>query len=131
MDPSAAGDTPALTDVTTWVNFGVLGLVVVGLLTGWFWTRPSVDKLLEERDRALKEKEKADAQRDAMAMVLQDKLLPVVGDFITTTRALLPVLQQFQQLQQMIPILQELIRVSEVTGEAKGKAPKRRDRGGP
>jgi hypothetical protein len=128
VDPSAAGDTPALTDVTTWVNFGVLGLVVVGLLTGWVWTKPSVDKLLEERDRALREREKADIQRDAMAQVLQEKLLPVVGDFITTTRALLPVLQQFQQLQQMIPILQELIRASEVTREATGKAPKRRER---
>lgn len=131
MYVSAAGDTPALTDVTTWVNFGVLGLVVVGLLTGWFWTKPSVDKLLEERDRAIKEREHADAQRDAMAQVLQERLLPVVGDFITTTRALLPVLQQFQQLQQMIPILQELIRASEVTYEAKGKAPKRRDRRAP
>lgn len=131
MYVSAAGDTPALTDVTTWVNFGVLGLVVVGLLTGWFWTKPSVDKLLEERDRALREREKSDAQRDAMAQVLQEKLLPVVGDFITTTRALLPVLQQFQQLQQMIPILQELIRASEDTREAKGKAPKRRERRAP
>lgn len=131
MDVSVAADAPALTDVTTWVNFGVLGLVVVGLLTGWFWTKPSVDRLLEERDRALREKEKADAQRDAMAQVLQEKLLPVVGDFITTTRALLPVLQQFQQLQQMIPILQELIRASEGIHEAKGKAPKRRERRSP
>lgn len=131
MYTSAAGDTPALTDVTTWVNFGVLGLVVVGLLTGWVWTKPSVDKLLEERDRALEERKKADAQRDAMATVLQDKLLPVVGDFITTTRALMPVLQQFQQMQQMIPILQELVRASEEIREAKGKSPKRRDRRDP
>src|SRR6266568_8072017 len=105
-----------ISDVTTWINFGVLGLVVLSLITGWLWTRPSVDKILQDKERAVRDREKADAQRDAMAQVLQDKLLPVVGDFITTTRALLPVLQQLQQLQQMIPILQELIRTGEPSG---------------
>lgn len=124
MDLAAEG--AAFSDVTTWVNFGVLGLVVLGFLTGYVWTKPSVDKLVEDRDRALKERERADAQRDAMATVLQEKLLPVVGDFISTTRALLPVLQQFQQLQQMIPILQDLIRASEVNDEA--RPPKKRTR---
>ncbi|MET9262420.1 hypothetical protein [Amycolatopsis sp. NPDC004079] len=114
-------DSNQLTDVTTWVNFGVLGLVVLSLITGWIWTKPSVDKLIEERDRAIKQREKADAQRDAMAQVLQERLLPVVGDFITTTRALMPVLQQLQALQQMIPILQELIRSSEVSSDPKAK----------
>lgn len=121
-----AADSGTLTDVTTWVNFGVLGLVFLGVMTGWIWAKPSVDKLIEERDRALKEREKADAQRDAMAQVLQEKLLPVVGDFINTTRALMPVLQQIQTLQQMIPILQELIRASEVPSDPKD--PRRRKR---
>lgn len=102
----------SITDVTTWVNFGVLGLVVLSLITGWLWTKPSVDKLQDEKDRAVKERERSDAQRDAMAQVLQEKLLPVVGDFITTTKALMPVLQQLQQLQQMIPLLQEIIRAA-------------------
>jgi len=119
-----AADSPGFADVTTWVNFGVLGLVVLGLFTGWLWAKPSVDRLIEERDRAIREREKSDAQRDAMATVLQEKLLPVVGDFIATTRALMPVLQQLQVLQQMIPILQELAKVSEVTSD--GKDPKRR-----
>jgi hypothetical protein len=107
MEPST------LTDVTTWVNFGVLGLVVLSLITGWLWTKPSVDKLQQEKDRAVAEKIKAEQQRDQMAQVLQDRLLPVVGDFIVTTRALMPVLQQLQQLQQMIPILQEVVRTHE------------------
>ena len=114
-----AADQPGISDVTTWVNFGVLGLVVASLITGFLWTKPSVEKLIEERDRAIREREKADIQRDAMAQVLQDKLLPVVGDFITTTRALMPVLQQLQALQQMIPILQDLIRANEVSSDAK------------
>lgn len=106
MTPLASGT--GLGDITSFVNFGVLGLVVLCLVTGWLWTKPSVDRLEQERDRAIAEREKAEAQRDAMAQVLQDRLLPVVGDFITTTRSLLPILQQLQQLQQMIPILQQL-----------------------
>jgi hypothetical protein len=97
-----------LGDITSYVNFGVLGLVVLSLVTGWMWTKPSVDRLEKERDRALAERDKAEAQRDAMAEVLQERLLPVVGDFISTTRTLLPILQQIQQLQQMVPILQQL-----------------------
>lgn len=87
---------PSFTDVQTWVNFGVLGLVVLGLITGQLWTRPSVDRLVAEKERAIAEKDKAEAQRDAMALLLQDRLLPVVADFVITTRALLPVLQQLQ-----------------------------------
>lgn len=107
MIPFATADP--LGDIGTYVNFGVLGLVVLSLLTGWLWTKPSVDRLEKERDRAIAEREKAEAQRDAMAQVLQERLLPVVGDFINTTRSLLPILQQLQQLQQMIPILQQFL----------------------
>lgn len=113
-------------DPTTYLNFGVLGLVVVSLITGWLWTRPSVDRLNEEKQRAIAEKDKAEAQRDAMAQVLQEKLLPVVGDFISTTKALMPVLQEIQQLQQMIPILQELAR----TGEQREPPPAAQKRAG-
>lgn len=100
-------------DPTAYVNFGVLGLVVVSLITGWLWTRPSVDRLNEEKQRAIADKDKAEAQRDAMAQVLQDRLLPVVGDFITTTKALMPILQEIQQLQQMIPLLHEMARTGD------------------
>lgn len=125
---NTAAESPSLDSVTTWVNFGVLGLVVLSLITGWLFTKPSVDKILEERDRVIKEREKSDAQRDAMANVLQEKLLPVVGDFISTTRALLPVLQQLQQLQAMIPILQELIKASEARSEATQATTRRKRR---
>lgn len=33
-----------------WVEFGVLGLVVLGLLTGLLWARPAVDRILREND---------------------------------------------------------------------------------
>jgi hypothetical protein len=111
---TALETTDPLGVISTWANFGVLGLVVLSLITGWLWTKPSVDRLEAEKDRVTAEKEKAEAQRDAMASVLQERLLPVVGDFINTTRNLLPILQQLQQLQQMIPILQQMIRQQEM-----------------
>lgn len=86
---STAADTP-LTDVVTWVNYGVLGLLVLGLLTGLLWPKHAVDRLIAE-------KEKAEQQRDAMAVVLQTKLLPVVGDFVLTTQTLLPILQDMHR----------------------------------
>jgi hypothetical protein len=104
-----AAETQPLDSVTTWVNFGVLGLVVLALLTGRLWTKPSVDRLLEEKNRAVEERKEADAQRDAMAALLQDRLLPVVSDFVATTRALMPVLQELHELQKMIPDLQAVI----------------------
>lgn len=104
-----AAEPGAFSDPITWVNFGALGLVVLGLLTGWLWPKPASDRLTQERDRILEERDKAYAQRDAMAEVLQDRLLPVVAEFIVTTKALLPVLQEVQRLQHMVPVLQEFI----------------------
>lgn len=83
----------SFSDPLTWINFGVLGLLVVGAVLGYIYFKPSVDRLIEERDRLLAERDKLADQRDAMANVLQEKLLPIVGDFITTTRALLPLLE--------------------------------------
>lgn len=124
-------------DPTSLANFGVLGILVVALIFGWLWVKPSVDKLVEERDRLLGERDRALEQRDAMATVLQDKLLPVVGDFISTTRTLIPILQQVQQLQQMIPVLNELIRriddyppQEQAPPRTRRDSPKRRRRAG-
>jgi hypothetical protein len=40
-------------NVIEFVNFGVLGLVVVALIVGWIWPKPSVDRLLKDKDRLL------------------------------------------------------------------------------
>jgi hypothetical protein len=71
-----------------------MGLLILGLITGLFWVKPAVDNLKAERDRALAERDKADSQRDAMAETFQKELLPVLTKFLTTTEALLPLLQR-------------------------------------
>lgn len=130
-DPSGGTSPVSFDSPLTWINFGVLGLMVLALLTGWVWAKPAVERILtdhkslddkHDRDlarviaeknadiaRAVLERDKAIEQRDAMGEVLQEKLLPVVGEFVATTRSFLPVLQQLQQLQTTLPKLQELL----------------------
>lgn len=33
-----------------WVQFGVLGALVVAISRGWFWPKPAVDRVLREND---------------------------------------------------------------------------------
>lgn len=106
---AAEGGSNAINDPVTWINFGVLGLLFVAAILGFIYFKPSVEKMLEERDRLIKERDKMADQRDAMSSVLQEKLLPIVSDFVSTTRALLPVLQEIQHLQALTPMLQELL----------------------
>lgn len=90
----AAESTAEYTDPLNWVQWGVLGLVVIGFLTGWIYPRSTIDRVERERERLLAERDKADAQRDAMAETFQKELLPVLTKFLTTTEALLPLLQR-------------------------------------
>lgn len=81
-------------DPVTLFQYGVLGAVVVALLVGWLRTKPDYERLMAEKDRAIKEKEKAEEQRDALMEVYEEKVIPVLGDFQRTAQALLPTLQQ-------------------------------------
>jgi hypothetical protein len=95
--PWTASDVPSGAtsgDPIGWINYGVMGLIILGLITGLFWVKPSVDNLKAERDRALVERDKATGQRDEMASTFQKELLPTLTKFLTTTEALLPVLQR-------------------------------------
>lgn len=106
---SSASDPGAFDNPQTWINFGVLGMVVIGFITGWIWTKASVDKLIEERDRLIKERDVAIDQRSEMADILQKQLLPIVQEFVFTTRAILPVLQQLQNVAAIMPKLQQFL----------------------
>lgn len=110
----AAEAEGSFTNPLTWVQFGVLGLVVLGLLTGWLWPRPAVDRLkaeqerereilLADKERLIRERDSALAQRDAVAQTMQEKWIPVVGDFINTSKALLAMLERTRYSSQQYP----------------------------
>lgn len=68
-------------------QYGVPGLVIAALLVGLLWAKPSVDRLI-------KDKERAEAQRDELLRIYEEKLLPALSDSIVVTRDLKPVMQE-------------------------------------
>lgn len=96
-DLRGADSTPTGTDASGlagWFNYGVMGLLIIGLITGVFYTKNHITEVRAERDRMIDERNRADDQRDAMAETFQTQLLPVLTKFLTTTEALLPLLQR-------------------------------------
>lgn len=73
--------------IITFVQFGVLGLVLLAILFGWLWARPAVEQLLEDKKRA-------EEQRDEAVSIAQERIVPLLTEFTSTTQALIPILQQ-------------------------------------
>ena len=91
-----ASDAPAagFADPATWVNFGVLGAFFVAWMAGRLPSKSDITRLEKDKARLIGERDKADEQRDLMAATFQRELLPVLTKFLTTTEALLPLLQR-------------------------------------
>lgn len=99
-------------DVMPYLNYGVLGLLVIGAITGLIWFKPTVDRMLSskdevlaakdesiarlerERDRLITERDGAEEQRDAAIAVAQEKVVPLLVTFVSTTQTLIPLLQE-------------------------------------
>lgn len=92
-------------EIAPYLNYGVLGLVVLGLIFGWLWAKPAVERLLAERDqqierlaaerdRLIAEKSKAEEQRDVAIAIAQDKLVPLLVEFTSVMQTLIPLLQR-------------------------------------
>jgi hypothetical protein len=106
----SGGSSTDFTNPITWVQFGVLGLVALGFIVGKIHPQKTIDRmekdhaamvaLLEaDKDRLIRERDTIMAQRDAVAQTMQEKWIPVVGDFITTSKALLAMLERRQNEQ--------------------------------
>jgi hypothetical protein len=80
---AAAGGTDLVSEL---FQYGVPGLVIAALLTGLLWAKPAVERLLRD-------KEKAEQQRDELLRVYEEKMLPALADSIIVTRDLKPVIQ--------------------------------------
>lgn len=79
--------TGASDPILTLVQYGALGLVVVALLVGWLWARPAVQQLI-------KDKERAEDQRDELLKQYEEKVLPVVSENTRAARQLSPLLEE-------------------------------------
>jgi hypothetical protein len=92
-------------ELAPYLNYGTLGLLVLAIFFGWVWAKPSVDRVLStkdeaiarlvaERDRLITEKLRAEEQRDAALGIAQDRIVPLLTTFVSTTQTLIPLLQQ-------------------------------------
>lgn len=92
-------------EIAPFLNYGVLGLAFLGILLGWIWAKPSVERVLAEkdasierlqaeRDRLIAEKTRAEEQRDAAIAIAQDRIVPLLTSFVSTTQTLIPLLQE-------------------------------------
>lgn len=86
-DVSPTNPGPAAT--VGWLNYGILGLLVFGAILGYVWFKPGVQSLRDERDRAIADRDKAQAQTDAMAESWRTEFLPVLQKLLITSELLL------------------------------------------
>jgi hypothetical protein len=93
---SAAGDI-----VTYILGFGPLGIGIVLFALRIIVPGKNVDDavktaradLVAENERLIEEKRRVEAQRDEATKVAQEKIVPLLTTFLSTTGALLPLLQ--------------------------------------
>lgn len=81
----AAESTGLNIDVVALLQNSALVAVIVFLLFGLLWAKPSVDRILAD-------KEKAEKQRDDLLQVYEDKMLPAMADATTAIRDITPVM---------------------------------------
>lgn len=81
-------------ELEPYLNYGVLGILVLAIFMGWVWAKPSVDRIIADRDRLLEEKHVAEEQRDAAVAIAQEKIVPLLTSFVSTMDALIPLLQE-------------------------------------
>ena len=106
LTSATAGSGGSLADeITPYLNYGVLGLLVLAIFFGWVWAKPAVDRiiaerdaaverLIAERDRLIQERARAEQQRDAALAIAQDKIVPLLTSFVSTSQTLIPLLQE-------------------------------------
>lgn len=68
-------------------QYGIPGLVIAALLIGLLWAKPSVDRLIRDKERA-------EEQRDELLRIYEEKMLPALTDSIVVARDLKPVIQE-------------------------------------
>lgn len=86
-----SGGSGSVDIITMLLQYGIPGLVIAALLVGLLWAKPSVDRLI-------KDKEKAELQRDELLRVYEEKMLPALTDSIVVTRDMKPVIQEVTTL---------------------------------
>lgn len=92
----------AQNDPTDLVQFGVLGVVLLLVLLGWLWAKPSVDQLKADKARV-------EAQRDALVEAYQTEIIPILRDAALGTAKAVEVAQTCVPLLTRVEAKMELL----------------------
>lgn len=60
--------------VGQWVQYGVLGSVVVSLIVGWLWPKPPVDRIIEENQALRRRLEQCQEERQTELRKLRQEV---------------------------------------------------------
>ncbi len=107
-------DTATSSAVGYVLNYGILGLVVIGfvfkIIVPYWTVRQTRDEaradLIEENKRLIARAEHAERQQEEVMAVLQDRVTPILANFVAVSGSLVPVMQQLVAL---MPLLQQLL----------------------
>lgn len=80
--------------ILDFVQYGVLGLVIIALLVGWLWAKPAVLQIIKDKERADERADRAESQRDELLKQYEEKVLPVLTESIRSARQLTPLLEE-------------------------------------
>lgn len=94
----AAGATG--NDPTALIQFGVLGVILMLILFGFLWAKPSVDRILVDKDRAEK-------QRDELIDLYHQQIVPLL---VETKDKTLPLMTELSHT--MVEVRDELRQLS-------------------
>lgn len=91
-----AQETTSGTPLDELIATGTVGAVLVLMLTGWLWSKVSVDRMISAKDSELialrADKERAEKQRDSLMETMQEKVLPALAQSSQVNEAMRPVL---------------------------------------
>lgn len=85
------------------LKYGIGGIFIVLVAFGFFWAKPAVDQLKEDKTRA-------ETQRDRLLEVYEEKIMPTMANAVDTLKDIAPVLNEVKPLLQETRIILEQIR---------------------
>lgn len=86
-EPAGGGGGGFTVDFERLFNNSALIAIIVCLIFGFFWTKPAVDRILRD-------KEKAEAQRDALISVYEKEIIPTMAKAAASIETVTPVLSE-------------------------------------
>jgi hypothetical protein len=72
-------------------------IMVVLFLTGFLWTKHSVEEIMRERDAAMARAAEAERKLDAAMRTTIEQSVPLLQNFISASGTLIPILQGLVQ----------------------------------